>query len=163
MFWVVKKLFSIIARVIYFFSSFAIVVVLVFFLMIGSHDTKGTSLRQPADIIGEQRETSIISTTAQELASAYDANTVEADMKFKGKSYYVSGVVESINTDFLNQPYLVLDGRVDEFMQPQFIFDNSSGKDRLASLRRGMGVMLICTGAGDVAKTPMSNNCKFAP
>lgn len=46
--------------------------------------------------------------SAQQLAQAYDRNTVAADQQFKGKRFRVSGVVESINTDIFGDPYVTL-------------------------------------------------------
>ncbi len=98
--------------------------------------------------------------TAQVLASAYEENTVAADARFKGKRFKVTGVVDSINTDFLGTPYLTLRGGVNQFMEPQFSFSKSDS-EKLATLRKGARVTLICTGSGDVAKTPMSKGCSL--
>lgn len=98
--------------------------------------------------------------TAQALAAAYEQNTVAADARFKGQRFKVTGVVVSINTDFLGNPYLVLRGGVNQFMEPQFSFSKSDS-EKLATLRKGARVTLICTGSGDVAKTPMSKGCRL--
>lgn len=98
--------------------------------------------------------------TAQALASAYDANTVAADARFKGKRFKVTGTVADINTDFTGDPYLTLRGGVNQFMEPQFGFDKSDSQ-QLATLRKGSKVTLVCTGRGDVAKTPMSKDCNL--
>ncbi|HEY4583945.1 MAG TPA: hypothetical protein VIG88_13965 [Lysobacter sp.] len=98
--------------------------------------------------------------TAAELARAYDANTVAADQRFKDKQFKVTGVVGDINTDILGNPYVTLGGGVNEFMEPQFKFDEAA-KDQLAQLSKGMEVTLVCTGRGDVAKTPMSDECSM--
>lgn len=98
--------------------------------------------------------------TAQTLASAYEANTVAADARFKGKRFKISGTVASINTDFTGDPYVTLRGGVNQFMEPQFGFDKSES-GQLAALTKGSNVTLVCTGRGDIAKTPMSKDCKM--
>jgi len=98
--------------------------------------------------------------TAQALASAYDANTVAADARFKGKRFKVTGTVADINTDFTGDPYLTLRGGVNQFMEPQFGFEKADS-EQLAVLRKGSKVTLLCTGRGDVAKTPMSKDCSL--
>ncbi|MDF9618194.1 hypothetical protein P5705_11120 [Pseudomonas entomophila] len=98
--------------------------------------------------------------TAQGLASAYDANTVAADARFKGKRFKVTGTVADINTDFTGDPYLTLRGGVNQFMEPQFGFEKSDS-EQLAVLRKGSKVTLLCTGRGDVAKIPMSKDCSL--
>jgi len=101
---------------------------------------------------------SLPSYTSRDLARAYDANTVAADQTFKGKKFKVTGIVRDINTDFMGNPYVTLRGGVNEFMEPQFSFDKDYA-NQLANLRQGMEVTLVCVGKGDIAKTPMSEDC----
>ncbi len=61
----------------------------------------------------------------------------------------------------MGNPYLTLKGGVNEFMEPQFQFDKSE-INQLASLKKGKNITLICTGKGDIAKTPMSGDCSLA-
>lgn len=96
--------------------------------------------------------------SAQQLAQAYDRNTVAADQQFKGKRFKVTGVVESINTDLFGAPYVTLRGGVNQFMEPQFKLDDAHA-NYAAGLQSGMRISLICIGGGDVAKTPMSKGC----
>ncbi|HBO6865344.1 TPA: hypothetical protein L4942_005624 [Pseudomonas aeruginosa] len=100
----------------------------------------------------------LIEVSAQQLAQAYERNTVAADQQFKGKRFRVSGVVDSINTDLFGNPYVTLRGGVNQFMEPQFELDDAHAS-YAAGLQSGMRISLICTGHGDVAKTPMSKDC----
>lgn len=96
--------------------------------------------------------------SATELARAYDANTVAADQKFKGQTFKVTGTIADINTDIMGNPYVTMRGGVNQFLEPQFAFDKDSA-NQLAELSKGMKVTLMCTGKGDIAKTPMSDDC----
>ena len=96
--------------------------------------------------------------TAADIANAYDSNTVAADQQFKDQKFKVTGVVSDINTDFMGNPYITLQGGQNQFMEPQFKFDNSQ-QDALAKLKKGDKVTVACTGKGDVAKIPMSDSC----
>lgn len=96
--------------------------------------------------------------SAQQLAQAYERNTVAADQQFKGKRFRVTGVVDSISTDIFGNPYVTLRGAVNQFMQPQFELDEAHA-NYAAGLQSGMRISLVCTGRGDVAKTPMSKDC----
>ncbi|SDW30467.1 tRNA_anti-like [Pseudomonas syringae] len=98
--------------------------------------------------------------TAAQLASAYDRNTVAADQQFKGKAYKITGTVSSINTDFRGRPYITLQGGVNQFMEPQFSFEDAKDP-AIAQLQKGNRITLACTGKGDIAKTPMSEDCQF--
>ena len=115
----------------------------------------GTAASEPPD-----SPEPLMQTTARELAMAYDENTVAADAQFKGKRFSVSGVVADINTDFMGRPYLTLKGGVNQFMEPQFQFDKDASA-ALAKVRKGARVVLECEGNGDVAKTPMSDDCEL--
>jgi hypothetical protein len=95
--------------------------------------------------------------TASQLVEAYEENTVAADLQFKGKKYKVTGTVGDINTDFTGDPYITLRGG-NEFLAPQFGFEKSAAAD-LAKIKKGDKVTMVCEGAGDVAKTPMSRSC----
>jgi len=96
--------------------------------------------------------------SAADIAKAYEENTVAADALYKGKRYKVSGKIADISTDFMGAPYLTLRGGVNPFMEPQFAFDKEDLAS-LAQLKKGQGVTLACTGAGDIAKTPVSKEC----
>jgi hypothetical protein len=102
----------------------------------------------------------LMQTTARDLAQAYEENTVAADAKFKGKRFRVSGVISAINTDFMGDPVIVLRGGVNQFMEPQFSFDKSD-IDAIGKLKKGSTITMECKGKGDVAKTPMSDDCEI--
>jgi hypothetical protein len=102
----------------------------------------------------------LMQTTARDLARAYEENTVSADAKFKGKRFRVSGVITAINTDFMGDPVIVLRGGVNPFMEPQFSFDKSA-IDAIGKLKKGSTITMECKGKGDVAKTPMSDDCEI--
>lgn len=95
---------------------------------------------------------------AQQLAQAYDRNTVAADQQFKGKRFKVTGTVYSINTDMFGSPYVTRRGGGNQFMEPQFELDEKHA-NYAAGMQSGMRIRLLCTGRGDVAKTPMSKDC----
>ena len=115
-----------------------------------------TSQSQPAEVAAAV--VPVFEVNTQQLAQAYDRNTVAADQQFKGKRFRVTGVVESINTDLFGNPYVTLRGGVNQFMEPQFQLDDAHA-NYAAGLQSGMRISLICTGSGDVAKTPMSKGC----
>lgn len=98
---------------------------------------------------------------APQIAEKYDENTVAADMLFKGKRVIVGGHVTAINTDFLGNPYLVLAG-TNKYSGPQFKFSKSQ-LSQLSIIKKGADVYVLCTGTGDMAKTPMFEDCEMVP
>ncbi|EJL02897.1 MULTISPECIES: hypothetical protein [Pseudomonas] len=107
-----------------------------------------------------ERVATLESFTAADIAEAYSRNTYAADMTFKGKPFKVTGTIASINTDFRGKPYVTMKGGVNQFMEPQFALAKSNEKFAV-TLKPGDKITLACTGRGDVAKTPMSNECTF--
>ncbi|WP_343350632.1 OB-fold protein [Pseudomonas sediminis] len=95
---------------------------------------------------------------AEDLVRAYEENTVAADKVFKARKFKVSGTVSDINTDLFGDPYITLEASSRIFGKPQFKFSKDQ-LDELATLRRGMQLVLVCQGKGDVAKTPMADKC----
>ena len=95
---------------------------------------------------------------ASAIARAYHDNTVAADQQYKGKKLRVTGTVADISTDFGGEPYVTLRGGVNPFMEPQAKFD-SDFSAQIAKLKKGVKVEVICTGGGDIAKTPILRDC----
>lgn len=110
--------------------------------------------------VAEQKQVELPVVKASDLANAYDENTVAADQRFKGQRFKVKGVVTDINTNFMGAPVVLLRGGVNQFLEPHFEFDKDAA-NQLASLKKGQSVTLECTGRGDVAKMPTSDDCKL--
>ena len=111
---------------------------------------------QPAKVV--QQVEPLPEYSAQQMVADYERNTVAADQRYKGKRFKVTGMVASINTDLFGNPYVTLRGGVNPFMQPQFKLD-SAHRNYAAGLQKGLPITLVCRGRGDVAKTPMSDEC----
>lgn len=129
-----------------------------------SDTNKAVTSVEKAPVVTQSQEAfdaTVPTISAQQIAQAYEENTVAADQMFKGKRFKVRGVIASINTDFMGNPYVTIRAGVNQFMEPQFKFDKDQ-TDRVAQLRKGATVTLACTGRGDIAKTPMSDNCRIA-
>jgi hypothetical protein len=121
-------------------------------------EQKQHQLEEEKRLKAKQELDALPAISANSLAAAYNENTVAADQKFKDKKFKVTGLVASINTDFMGDPYITLSGGVNQFMEPQFGFSKTEA-ERLANLKKGTKVSLVCVGKGDVAKIPMSGSC----
>ncbi|MBO9552206.1 hypothetical protein [Pseudomonas sp.] len=107
------------------------------------------------DAPAEPRKTYLSS----QIAASYDENTAAADMTFKEQRVQVSGKVTDVNTDFLGYPYLEMAGTNPSF-GPQFKFAKSDAQ-AVAAVRKELTVHVICTGQGEIAETPMFDDCKI--
>lgn len=73
---------------------------------------------------------------APNLTANYEANEVKADENFKGKSFYVEGVVRDIKKDIMGDIYVILEGD-QMFRDVQCYFDD---KNTASQLQKGMRV-----------------------
>lgn len=103
--------------------------------------TTGTTARRPAP----RRTIQAIQVTARELYRAYKKNEVAADMKYKGKYVMVSGRIDSIGKDVLNNMYVSLKSQRNRYQMIGFIqcYFSTSHKRQLASLSKGQQVVLL--------------------
>lgn len=121
--------------------------------------SSGGSDAKPSQAV-KQEPVKVEEYSASQVLAAYEENTVAADMLFKGKRAKVTGVVSDINTDFMGDPYLLMRTH-NQFSSPHFGFDKED-LNVIAKLKKGAQVSVICKGKGDVAKTPMFDECQFA-
>ncbi len=105
----------------------------------------------------KQTEEKPVDVTPAQLAKAYEENTVAADDLYKGKKLRITGKIDDIATGITDEPYLVMKGG-NPFMGPQLHFEKDA-RSAVAKLKKGQQVTVLCTGAGDLAKTPMANDC----
>lgn len=73
--------------------------------------------------------------SARKLYAEYDANGVAADLKYKGKILAVTGTVENIDKDILDEIYVTLEG--DEFIGSIQCYFANSHTGEAAGLRKG--------------------------
>ncbi len=76
------------------------------------------------------------------LFSEYEANEVRADEKYKGKRIQVSGYVDSIGKDIVDDIYITLKTK-NPIFKVQCFFDKSQ-TNALASLKKDSFVMVTC-------------------
>jgi len=112
-----------------------------------SHSVSPSSSGSSSDSASSgSSEPAAISVSASELTSAYNANEVSADDKYKDKVLSVSGTVDSIGKDITDTPYVTLQASGD-FLGVQCMFDDQY-KGELAKLQKGQHVTLRGTCKG---------------
>lgn len=94
--------------------------------------------------------------SAIDLVKEYQNNEVRADEKFKGKNFYVEGIVGDIKKDILNNIYVTLKGN-EMFSEVQCYFDD---KAAASHLEKGMRITFLgkCDG---LMMNVMMKNCKL--
>lgn len=88
----------------------------------------------------------VIEIQASQLYAEYKDNEVRADTKYKGNWLYVSGTVNEVGKDVLDDPYISLVGD-NEYDTVQAMFAKSAIR-QLAQLHKGERISLMCRGNG---------------
>ncbi len=81
--------------------------------------------------------------TADNLIAEYDANEISADEKYKGKYVKVTGVVNSIGKDILDNAYITIGESDETFSWVQAYFKDNTEISKAAKLSAGDKVTLI--------------------
>ena len=98
-----------------------------------------------------------VAVTAGALYDAYDSNEVAADQKYKGKLLAISGTVQSIDKDVLDNIIVTLKTK-NEFMAVR-AYLNKEHEPLAASLGKGQKISWTCTGDGKMIGSPVIRDC----
>ena len=96
--------------------------------------------------------------TASELYRAYEANEVSADQQYKGKRLLITGVVENIGKDVMDNPYVAL--KIDFLKGVNCYFDDENNKV-LSHLSKGQKIQIIGTCAGLTLTDVVVKDCEL--
>jgi hypothetical protein len=94
-----------------------------------------------------EKEIQAIKISAEDLFAEYEKNGVAADNKFKGKEIEVSGEIESIDKDFLDELFVNLKGDEIGMLGVQCYFKDKNNND-LSNLKKGDSITIIGIGNG---------------
>lgn len=98
----------------------------------------------------------VYKTTAKELYNSYEANEVATDDLLEGKIIEVSGRVDSIEKDFMDD--IVVSLKINEFLSAQFSIDQSQ-KSIAAGLSKNQQVTIQCRKMQRLMTLPSGTNC----
>ncbi len=96
--------------------------------------------------------------TASELYRAYEANEVSADQQYKGKRLLITGAVENIGKDVMDNPYVAL--KIDFLKGVNCYFDDENNKV-LSQLNKGQKIQIIGTCAGLTLTDVVVKDCEL--
>lgn len=95
--------------------------------------------------------------SARDLASAYERNELRADGMYKGKLLLVTGRIDSITQDLMDDTVISIEG-TNEFLGIHASIDDSE-VPKAANLNKRDKITVLCLGNGEVGGTPMLNEC----
>ncbi|NUP06613.1 MAG: hypothetical protein HOW73_11210 [Polyangiaceae bacterium] len=102
-------------------------------------------------------EGSATEVTAKELIDAYKKNEIAADEKYKGKKLEISGTIESIDSDFSNEPVI----RIGSGELFESVACRGVSKKKAADLNKGDKITLACLGDGEMLGQPQMEKCEI--
>lgn len=79
--------------------------------------------------------------SSYQLYSAYENNEISADAKYKGKYLEISGVIDDIGKDLMDNMYITLKGS--SFLGIQ-VFFNDEDASVVGSLSKGRSISVVC-------------------
>ena len=101
------------------------------------------------------------SITCGKLVSEFGGNEMRALRDHKNKTYIVSGRVESVGADFMDNPQINLsDG--DQWSFNSCMAEPARGEDFYYDLNEGQLVKMQCKVTGEVMGSPMLEGCVLA-
>lgn len=95
--------------------------------------------------------------TAADLAQAYSDNEVAAQQRFGDRPLVVTGTIEAVELDIMDEPVVRLrTGQDFRFVSASFEDDQAQAT---AALSKGQQVRLLCDDVSEVASTPLLDDC----
>lgn len=127
----------------------------------GNSGSSSTPQSTPSRETQLAARTQVASVSATEMWRQYEANEVAADNYYKGRVFRVTGTVQSIDKDFMDNIVIHL-ASPNEFMPTSATVDKS-GASHAASLQKGQRVSLTCLVKGRIVGSPVLDDCTFEP
>lgn len=137
-------------------------VVLIFFVLViigGSSDENNNQTNTNIQDNLKQEEATI-EVTAIKLSEEYDANKVAADAKYKDRRLKVTGIIDGIGKDILDDPYVTLEGMPNRLFGVQCMFPKSK-EQKLINLKKGQEITLVGKISGELIGNVVLRECDF--
>ncbi len=107
----------------------------------------------------ENERIDYIKVTADELCNDYEKNEINADKKYKNQLLEISGVVDGIDSDIMDEPVVRLKcGNEYSFTNVSCSF---TSKDEAAELEKGKEITIIGKSTGEVIGSPTVKDCQI--
>lgn len=104
-------------------------------------------------------EEPVIDITPAELYNAYEENEVAADNLYDGKKLRITGVIESIGKDILDDVYITIDAG--DYNEIQCYFENEKEIEKVAALKTGDEITLVGECSGISILNVIMRNCEI--
>lgn len=135
----------------------AILLLLIIIGMSGKDDAETSSTPSASEATEPAKPP--VEVTSRQLANDFDDNEVAAKAKYDGNTLVVSGTVQSISLDFMDDPVVMLDG-LNQFSNVHVSFSKSH-VEQTSALKKGQKVTVTCQKIGEALGSPMLSKCEI--
>lgn len=118
-------------------------------------DPEAEASQERAGVISNR--VNALKVTADELYQAYDANEAGAQARYGSRVLEVSGVVVSVDLDFMDEPVVRL-ATSNQFSSAMVDLVEAD-KPRASMLQKGQNLTVVCQGLSEVAGSPSLKDC----
>lgn len=97
--------------------------------------------------------------TGDEIVKDYQSNEIRANDKYKGKWFFVTGKVKSIDADPSDKPVIRLESRIKYGLDSPMLYLSEDDLALAAKLNKGDSITWNCMGNSELAGTPVLVGC----
>lgn len=134
--------------------------VIVFIMVVANSGDSTTGTEQTSTSQEAQQPVAAIKVTAEVLRKAYATNQVSADQQYEDKLVEISGTVDTIGKDILDEAYITFEAKEQyAFDKVQCMF-SASEENSIANFKKGQSVVVQGKVSGVVISGPIIRNCK---
>ncbi len=135
--------------------------VIVFIMVVANSGDSTSTPGQTATNQEAQQPAVAIKVTAEALRQAYKTNQVSADQQYEDKLVEISGTVDTIGKDVLDEAYITFQPKDPyAFDKVQCMF-SSTEEGSIANLRKGQSVVVQGKVSGSMITSVIVRNCKL--
>lgn len=134
-----------------------ILILLIIIGKLGEDGTETSSATSSTEVAETTKEP--VEVTSRQLAEDFDENEVAAKAKYDKAVLVVTGTVQSITLDLMDDPVVLLDG-INPFSNVHVSF-NKSHVEQTAALKKGQKLTVTCKKIGEAIGSPMLSRCEI--
>lgn len=126
---------------------------------IDQYDVVTEKSQQEEAVTKQSPQEQFIEVTAYVLSKAYEDNTVAADQIYKDKNVRITGIIDDIGKDILDDPYVTFEGTQTSFFGVQCMFGRGN-EGSLVSLSKGQELTVTGKVSGELIGNVLVKGCK---
>lgn len=140
-------------------GGLVVVAVVLWWLSSSSEQAPAASTASPAAAQAPAQPQYVVKVTASELFKAYENNEVATDDKLRGNAVQITGKVQAIDKDFMDNAVVQL-ATANQFLPVRLTLKDSE-KPKAGRLKKGDKVEIECPKIARIVGSPAGSDCFF--